>query len=275
MVRTDVEYRIMKRPSFTLIELLVVIATIALLIAISLPSLHGSKQQAKAVLCSSNVKQLTFGLLLYETQNKTLPYGFYDSFTPPPGGYPGGSAYDGKGWWWFNFIHGFYKKSNRKRTVVRCPSKHLNNLKLKNNILCGNYGVNWSICKSYSDIPIYQEDFVGTPLSTSEIPRPGETLLIVDSGYSLISWWHATDVPPVALDNTTIQDTAYIPGLWINRQKDLWPGQEDDAIYGRHPNKTVNVGFADGHVSPMKADYLLVEKNGDDYKNKSRLWVPK
>jgi len=265
----------MRLPSFTLIELLVVIATIALLIAVLFPSLQSSRLQAKAVLCSSNVKQLTFGLLFYETQNQTLPYGFDNTPNdPPPSGYAGFVQYDRTGWWWFNFIEGFYKNSSSKRTVMRCPSKHLNNRRLKNNILCGNYGVNRSICKSFDDILPYREEFVGMPLSTNKITRLSETLLIVDSGYAIISWLHATNEPPVTLDNIIIEDTAYIPGLEINKERRLWPGQEEDAIYGRHPNKTVNVGFADGHVRREKADDLFIEKTSNDYKNKSPLWVP-
>jgi prepilin-type processing-associated H-X9-DG protein len=263
----------MRRSSFTLTELLVVIVTIALLMAILLPSLRSSRQQAEAVLCSSNIKQLLGGLFSYETENQTLPYGFDNTpMNPPPGGYPGGSAYDRRGWWWFNQMDGYFNNANRTRTVVRCPSKQLNNPSLKNNILCGNYGVNQFICKSSQG---KSTEFKGTPLRSSSITRSSETLLIVDSGYAIISWWHAADEPPVVLGNTVIEDTSYIPGLSINKDRNLWPGQEKDAIYGRHPNKTVNIGFADGHLSRTKADDLFVEKTSDDYRNKSPLWVPK
>ncbi len=266
----------MRRSCFTLIELLVVIAIITVLTAILLPSLRNSRQQAHAVLCSSNTKQLLLSLLSYETDNQVLPFGFDNTpMVPPRGGYAGGSAYDRRGWWWFNFIEGFYTKSDSRRTVVRCPSKRLSNPKLKNNILCGNYGVNRSICKSYDDIPSRREEFVGTPLCSSDIPSPSRTMLIVDSGYSIISWWHATNIPPVALDSRIIEDTAYIPGLRINRERDLWPGQEEDAIGGRHPNKTVNVGFMDDHVDKVEAESLFVEKTADGYKNKNPLWQPK
>jgi hypothetical protein len=244
--------------------------------AILLPSLRSSRQQAEAVLCSSNIKQLLSGLFSYETENQTLPYGFDNTpMNSPPGGYPGGSAYDRRGWWWFNQMDDYFNNANRTRTVVRCPSKRLRDIKFKNNILCGNYGVNRSICKGFDDRQRYREEFVGTPLCSSNIPDHGQTLLIVDSGYSIISWWHAADEPPVVLGKAVIEDTAYIPGLWINKERDLWPDQERDAIDGRHPNKTVNVGFASGHVSRIKADDLFVEKIGGDYKNKKPLWVPK
>ena len=263
----------MKSTGFTLIELLVVIAIIALLMAILAPASQSARQQARTALCGSNIKQLTLGLFVYETENQTLPYGFHNTLTPPPGGYPGYAQYDRKGWWWFNYIGGLYNKAESKKTVLHCPSKRLRNPKLKNNILCGNYGVNQSICKS----SIGRErdaEFIGTPLRSGHISRAAETLLILDSGYSMINWWHATNAPPVS-PGSTIEDTAYVPGLWINKERDLWPGQERDAINGRHPNRSVNVGFADGHISCTKADDLFVEKNGDSYKNRSPLWLPK
>jgi prepilin-type N-terminal cleavage/methylation domain-containing protein/prepilin-type processing-associated H-X9-DG protein len=264
----------MRRTGLTLIELLVVISIIAILMAILIPALGSSREEAEAVLCGSNVKQLLLGLLGYETENQTFPYGFDDTpVNPPSGGYPGGHTYDRMGWWWFNHIEGFYKKSAGTRTVVQCPSKRLDDSRLKSNILCGNYGVNRSVCKSPDDIPSRGQEFVGTPLRSSDIPHPGRTLLVTDSGYSMISWWHASDVPPVSL-GATIEDTAYVPGLEINKGKGLWPGQKWDAINGRHSNKTVNVGFADGHADRVKAEGLLVEKTADGYRNKSPLWQP-
>ena len=263
----------MKRSCFTLIELLVVIATVALLMAILIPVLQSSRRQTKTVLCSLNIKQLVLGLTMYETENKTFPHAF-DKPLPgqPPGGYAGSSAYDRMGWWWFNYISDYSRKNKGKKTVLWCPSRQIRDRRLRDNILCGNYGVNQSICKS-SRGSKSRAEFIGTPLSSSDISHHGNTLLIVDSGYSMINWWHATDAPPIHLGKS-IEDTAYIPGLQINKERDLWPGQEEDAVSGRHPNKTVNVGFADGHVSRAKADDLFVEKINGGYKNRSPLWLP-
>ena len=114
---------------------------------------------------------------------------------------------------------------------------------------------------SFDNIIRNSEEFVEKPLRGSDIPHPARTLLIVDSGYSIIGWWHATDVPPETLDKTNI--------------KDLWPFQKEDAINGRHPNKTVNVGFADGTVARIKANDLYVGNTDDNYMNRSPLWLPK
>jgi len=259
---------------FTLIELLIVIAITALLIAISVPSLQNSRQHSKAILCGANIKQLLLGLAIYETENETFPHAFDSTFIePPPGGYAGHLEYDRTGWWWLNHITDYSQKEPINKSIIWCPSRQMDNYTLKRNVLCGNYGVNQSICRSSSGRKSHAE-FVGTPLRSSEISRPSQTLLIVDSGYSMINWWHVTDSPPIA-PGSTIEDTAYIPGLWINKDRTLWPGQEQDAIFGRHPNKTVNVGFADGHISRKKADELLVEKAADHYKNLTPLWLPK
>ena len=263
----------MKRPCYTLIELLVVIAVVAFLLAILIPVLHSIRQRARALSCSSRIRTLTLGLIIYETKHQAFPYGFRDSFTEPPGGFASRSVYDRWGWWWFNFMEG-YDDDVKKRTL-RCPSRLVRNPRLTNNLLYGNYGVNRSICKSLDDIRSRRKEFVGAPLGRLDIPEPSRTLLIVDSGYGIISWWHATDVPPVALDGNRGEDTAYVPGLKINKDKTLLPGQEQDAHDGRHPNKTVNVGFADGHVARKKADDLFIEKAADTYTNKIPLWSPK
>lgn len=263
----------MRHAGFTLLELLIVIAIIALLIAISVPALQSSRRQTQAVVCASNIRQLTAGLFMYEAENETLPFGFNLSFVPPPGGYPGNPAYDKLGWWWFNYISDYSKRDGDKKRILWCPSRRIDNTRLKGYVLHGNYGVNQSICKSWLGGGT-QTEFIGTPLKTSDIVRPTHTLLLIDSGYALINWRHAIDPSDVTL-GPRIEDTAYIPGLKVNKKRNLWTGQEQDAIYGRHKGKTVNIGFADGHVSREKADFLLVEKIGDSYKNCLHVWVPR
>ncbi len=262
----------MKREGFTLIELLVVIAVIALMIGVLLPALRILRLQAQALLCSSNINQLVLSLTMYEDDNGTFPHALDTLSEAPPGGFPGNFMYDRMGWWWFNHIIDYSRKDTGKDTSIWCPSRKINEMMLKDNVLCGNYGVNLSILKSTSG-RTNRPEFAGTPFSNGNIQRHSETLLIVDSGYSMISWWHVTDVPPEPLSNF-IEDTAYAPGLKINNEKTLLPGQEWDAINGRHPNRKVNAGFADGHVERKKADDLFVEKSETGYKNRYPLWRP-
>jgi len=65
-----------KRPAFTLVELLVVISVIALLLALLMPALRGARNQARKVVCRSNLRQFGSVLLMYVEDNEgRLPYG--------------------------------------------------------------------------------------------------------------------------------------------------------------------------------------------------------
>ncbi len=69
-------FRPRRNRAFTLIELLVVVAIIALLISILLPTLSTARQQARAVLCLTQLKQFGTGLAVYvNVHNDVLPPG--------------------------------------------------------------------------------------------------------------------------------------------------------------------------------------------------------
>jgi prepilin-type N-terminal cleavage/methylation domain-containing protein/prepilin-type processing-associated H-X9-DG protein len=70
----EVQIMLEKRKSgFTLIELLVVISIIALLISMLLPALGKAREQAKRVVCSGNLKQITLAMTMYAKERGKIP----------------------------------------------------------------------------------------------------------------------------------------------------------------------------------------------------------
>ncbi|MEN6424164.1 MAG: prepilin-type N-terminal cleavage/methylation domain-containing protein [Phycisphaerales bacterium] len=271
----------MRSRGFTLVELIVVMAIVLLLTALSMPILQHVRERARTVLCAGQVKQLLQGLLNYQAGNDAFPYGFCASTgrMESPEHYAGiAGPVDLAGRWWFDYSQRIDHATGDGVKLLTCPSRRQVGSLLSLDMLCGNYGANLSIFRVKQYTPPYENGFSGDHPLPREISRPAETLLLADSGYGLISWWHATSEPPLRLPPPAfapggLQHGAYVPGMGINAGRILLPGQRDDAIGGRHPNRTVNVGFADGSAALKMADTLLVRKSQDCWDN-SPLWEP-
>ncbi|HNS18886.1 MAG TPA: prepilin-type N-terminal cleavage/methylation domain-containing protein [Sedimentisphaerales bacterium] len=273
----------MKFRGSTLIELVVAMAVVTLLMGVSAGVLGHTREHARTVVCASRIRRLAQGLVSYQTENGTFPYGFRMRSSPVRSRdqYAGSAgAVDLPGWWWFDSFLTVDHATGAGEEVLVCPSKRQDHVSLAADVLCGNYGANLSLCRVEGYTSPYVSSFGGPALSCGQIPRPAETLLLVDSGYALISWWHASERSPVSLPPASlllggVQHAAYVPGMAINAEKEaLLPGQHDDAKGGRHPHKTVNVGFADGSTALRKADDLLVERTAEGRWNNSPLWHP-
>ncbi|RRJ94728.1 prepilin-type N-terminal cleavage/methylation domain-containing protein [Opitutaceae bacterium TAV4] len=82
-----------KVTGFTLIELLTVIAIIGILAAILIPTVGRVRQSARAATCTSNLRQIHAGVMLWAGENK-------DRYMPARG-----AAISGGGYWWTWFGH--------------------------------------------------------------------------------------------------------------------------------------------------------------------------
>lgn len=264
----------MKTKGFTLIELILVIGIIGLLLALSVPALTKAREQARSIRCCSTLWQIGTGFRMYQSEHNSFPPAFAPPTSypnSPPGGYIGNAAYDRIGWWWFHFLADYLSKISPSETALYCPSRTFAEPEVMENFLCGNYGANVSIVK-YLSGEIKYSTFSGKALNISQLTYPEEKIMVFDAGYVTINWRQATD-PPVPLGSSR-EDVSYVPGLSINAQRSVWPGMEDDAVNGRHWNKNVNIGFADGHVTTQHADTLLVIESDGKYQNRSLLWQP-
>ena len=72
---------------FTLIELLVVVAIIALLVAILVPALNRAREEAKKVVCLSNLHQIGVAVHCYTNDNGGRMPGYRDDLSDAPVGY--------------------------------------------------------------------------------------------------------------------------------------------------------------------------------------------
>src|SRR5690606_40682021 len=69
-----------RNTGFTLIEVLVVVAIIALLVAILLPSLARAREQARAAVCKTSMKQILTAKSIYVAEYKVLPATLYNYY---------------------------------------------------------------------------------------------------------------------------------------------------------------------------------------------------
>lgn len=240
--------------------MLVVVAVLSVLVSLTSVSLRAGKEYSKAVVCAGNLKQITLASHLYLQDNQTLPFGFNDRLIAvPPDGYAGDSAFDWQGWWWFHYFYDALGSDLSLGSPLWCPSRFVLGETVQKNVLCGNYGANFSFLKAFDPFP--KEDYQGTPIQPSALNQPARSPLFFDSGYAWTTWHCASGGPITKFPNAQRLGSFYVPGLFVNAGRSLSPDQTEDALGGRHPQQSVNIGFADGHLERKPADLLFVQQD--------------
>src|SRR5262245_52004372 len=90
----------MLKRAFTLVELLVVIAIIGVLVALLLPAIQGSRENARRAKCLSNLKQLGLAFQHHGSTKEKFPPGLVAKPWPT-----GGPSYPHTYFHWSAFAH--------------------------------------------------------------------------------------------------------------------------------------------------------------------------
>lgn len=201
-----------RRGGFTLIELLVVIAIIAILAAILFPVFARAREKARQTSCSSNLKQLCTGMLMYAQD-------YDESVVPSRLHWSGTQTY-------VDFTR-LLQPYVMNEQIYICPSDGSPASRTDTYMLTRSYAVNYTVHPNEG----------GNPMSLATITVPAETVSIVDSC--------ATHPGIHSTGGYNELGTAWHPTYWPDRCH-----ASDSRAAPRH-NKMSNMGFIDGHVKTM------------------------
>jgi len=209
------------RRGFTLIELLVVIAIIAILAAILFPVFARARAKARQASCTSNVKQMMLGLMMY-VQDYDEKFMYWTTGI--------GDANPSSMAWWAS-VYPYIKNTG----VYCCPEANTSNVDYATYHYHNTHF--WlSPSNIYGMNPNVQ--YRANGLKIGQIPAPSTLIVIGDSCHGMGDDWR------MCFPNA--------PGSWSSSpQKCVNARTNMLESYARHNGGNL-YGFADGHTKWMK-----------------------
>ena len=257
--------RMPRKAAFSLIELLVVLSIISLLMAILLPSLTRARQQARSVVCWSNIRQIYLANVGYASENDDFYVRAAFDIWGSSGAIIGGGSHRWHGAREASGVHPDPKKNTfdplkgplraylSDGKVKQCPGivKFVKDGR-KNAFEagCGGYGYNSVGVGSRS----YQhggcDDAMRSSMKSIEIKRPGEKVMFTDTAFV------QGDKSKYIIEYSFCEPPHWVlpTGIGI-----IEVGRPKPSIHFRHLGKT-NVIWCDGHTSSEAFAFSKLEQ---------------
>ncbi|OHB58870.1 MAG: hypothetical protein A2Y12_00445 [Planctomycetes bacterium GWF2_42_9] len=246
------------RKAFTLVELLVVISIIAMLLAVLIPSLQKARDQAKMVVCKSNLRQVGLAFVLYAESNngKHPPQADHHSIGTTSFDSAQGEALH-KTSWPFRLAKYLEDKSYkfepdpRKNTVSThpfiCPS-HVSIKDMKYYKI--SYGTNYGTLFRYASL--YNDPEWPGPTRLSQIKQPAGLMAIMDSDSGYWANYPSTLIYQ-AYQRVGRRYWGFVYDINKNGIKDSMDKSHhfNGAGFNHDKGKKINVTFADGHSESL------------------------
>jgi prepilin-type N-terminal cleavage/methylation domain-containing protein/prepilin-type processing-associated H-X9-DG protein len=237
------------KSGFSLIELLVVISTVSILIAVLMPAMTGARQNARAVTCRSNLRQLVLANTEYSNDND----GFFvpaaedmmTSIGPGQAGYRRWHGVRDSYATPFNPLKGPLAYYLGDGKIKECPQRVDFTKDLAGDINfelgCGGYGYNMAYIGSRLAMPGAMDPNrrYAETIRVAEIKRPEATLMFADTAFykeNQGNWY--------LVEYSFAEPPFVVSGGKVNEKSHPSP-----SIHFRHRGMT-NVGWADGHIEP-------------------------